>query len=181
MGDRFLTEDEKKLWEAVNKETKPLKRTHKKIVINPPKQKIESSSEPFASLFDAFSSSPSLSSSTNPEIQSLDRKTKRKIRTSAIKIEKRLDLHGQTQNQAYDRLVNFIENSARNHLKLVLVITGKGRSKEEVTWSETPYGVLREKVPQWLMNKKVFPSVRSVSVANPQDGGNGALYVFLKG
>jgi DNA-nicking Smr family endonuclease len=178
MGDRFLTEEEKKLWETVNKETKPLKKPNQKIIPSSPKEKKS---------YQKISLSPEIFPMTNhlpvdttkDELTTLDRKTKRKIHTSSIRIERRLDLHGKTQDQAYDCLVSFIEKAAHSHCKLVLIITGKGINKGEFLSGESR-GVLRQRVPQWLLNKRAFPFVQSVSVANPKDGGEGALYVFLK-
>ncbi|MBM3610468.1 MAG: hypothetical protein FJX18_02945 [Alphaproteobacteria bacterium] len=181
MGRRFLTEDEKKLWEEVNKTITPLK-TDKKIL--PPSETKAKREKVFLSASGAptnqIFNSPGPLTSPKEDLIALDRKTKRKIRSSALKIEGRLDLHGLTQNQAYDRLVRFMTVAVQKRYKLILVITGKGVSKKENSSTDEPYGVLRKNVPFWLSNKQIFPFVQSVSVANIQDGGEGALYVFLK-
>ena len=55
----------------------------------------------------------------------------------------------------------------------VLVVTGKG-----MTTSKT--GILRQAVPRWL-NEPTFRSlVLAFDYAEPQHGGEGALYVLLK-
>jgi DNA-nicking Smr family endonuclease len=56
---------------------------------------------------------------------------------------------------------------------MVLVITGKG-----ITASNS--GVLKENVPRWLNEPSLRRHVLAFDYAEPQHGGEGALYVLLK-
>lgn len=181
MKGRFLSDDEKKLWKEVNKTTTPLKTNKKEIPLDRAKEKREQVFQSFHPSRDYRSPDFFISPpSSGKDLVTLDRKVKRKIRTASLKIDGRLDLHGLTQDRAYEQLLNFMARAVQEQYKLILVITGKGTNKEKDLFSDEPYGVLRTNVPLWLANKKVFPFVRSVSIANIQDGGDGALYVFLK-
>lgn len=101
----------------------------------------------------------------------LDRRTADKLRKGKMDIEARLDLHGYSQEQAYSALQDFIPKCQAQAKRCVLVITGKGRSGD---------GVLRQKVPQWLMEGALAGIVLKISPAIPKDGGEGALYVYLR-
>ena len=75
-----------------------------------------------------------------------------------------------------------IESSNRGHKKL-LVITGKGlRSKSY----SNPYiseklNILRNSVPAFIEDDEDLKSqVSKVSEADIKDGGEGAIYIFLK-
>ncbi len=111
----------------------------------------------------------------------LDRRTAEKLRKGKIQIEARLDLHGKTQNQAHELLNNFIGQSARQGLRCVLVITGKGKSRllsEKII--EPEVGILKKKVPEWLEENIFAQHILRMAQAHPKDGGSGALYVYLK-
>ncbi len=53
------------------------------------------------------------------------------------------------------------------------VITGIGRAREEG-------GVLRAAVPRWLNEPPNRARVLAFDLAQPNDGGHGALYVLLR-
>ena len=97
------------------------------------------------------------------------RKLKRKSKIDAV-----IDLHGLTQSDAYAELLSFIGNSSRLKRKCVLVITGKGgKNIDEI-------GVLRRAVPQWFDVSPMSDMIKDYMVADPKDGGSGALYVYIR-
>ena len=83
----------------------------------------------------------------------------------------RIDLHGLTQDAARAALTRFVERSASEGWRAVLVITGKGVGGD---------GVLRRRVPEWLAASPIRAHVAGVSEAHRRHGGEGALYVALK-
>ena len=174
MTKRFLTEEEKKLWEDMNQDTKILKArkiTPQNSKPKASKEVLELTSEPQSIEIPV----PNIPQTTqhSSDIDTIDRRTARKLRTQALKIDGRLDLHGLYQDEAFTQLKRFMDTAYGRGHKVILVITGKGKS------SDAP-GVLRQNVPTWLKNKQTFPYVSSVSTAQPRDGGSGAYYVFLK-
>jgi DNA-nicking Smr family endonuclease len=82
-----------------------------------------------------------------------------------------LDLHGLNQEQARDRLIDFVLRAHAEDRRAVLVITGKGPGGE---------GVLRRRAPEWLASPLLHHVVAGVSEARHRHGGKGALYVALK-
>jgi DNA-nicking Smr family endonuclease len=176
MARRFLTEEEQALWDLVNQETKRLKTKKKEVIsVKLPREKLPEKKHPKIELPSSFENAFPLKTHSS-EIDTLDRRTSRKIRNQTLNIDARLDLHGFIQKDAYARLQSFIKSAHIRGHKLILIITGKGYSSEGAEVK----GVLRQKLPQWLKEAETFPQVLSVSSAQPQDGGNGAYYVFLK-
>lgn len=129
----------------------------------------------------AYTTSPTL-----PEIIHMDRKTKSRFARGMRNIDGRIDLHGMTQQQAYDVLLAFIGRARASGWKTVLVITGKGapsldddRSMYFEMGREAP-GVLRRKVPQWLSELEMRQFIIGYDRAAPNHGGGGALYVRIR-
>lgn len=103
----------------------------------------------------------------------LDRRTGERLARGRLPIEATLDLHGMTQEKAHRTLQRFLTRSAEAGLRCVLVVTGKGRGKEEG-------GVLKREVPRWLNEPDLRPLLLAMTYARPQHGGTGALYLLLK-
>ena len=58
----------------------------------------------------------------------MDRKAFGKMKRGKLVPEGKIDLHGMTLNQAHPALVRFIMSAHAAGKRLVLVVTGKGRS-----------------------------------------------------
>ena len=97
---------------------------------------------------------------------------------------KKLDLHGSSLIEANKIVKKFIIESFNNGYKKLLVVTGKGlRSKSY----NNPYvseklNVLRYSVPEFIKNdENLNNKISRTSKAAIKDGGEGAIYIFLKG
>lgn len=101
----------------------------------------------------------------------IDDPTVKKLAKGRLPIEARVDLHGMSQVQAYRTLSNFVEDSYRSSMRIVLVITGKGRISE---------GILRNAVPNWLKENELSTYVSGYRAAHISHGGSGALYVRIR-
>jgi DNA-nicking Smr family endonuclease len=108
-----------------------------------------------------------------PPLAPLEARLRQRLARGRVAVEDTLDLHGYRQEQAHRVLRDFLIRAQARGAKLVLVITGKGRTAAEP-------GILRRAVPLWLE----APELRSVVVgfgeATPTHGGSGALYVRLR-
>lgn len=107
----------------------------------------------------------------------IDKRTDEKVRRGRLPIDGRIDLHGLTQSEAHDALVGFVRRSHGSGRRLLLVITGKGGPGYG---DGRDRGVLRSAVPRWLNEASLRPLVLAVHSAQPQHGGQGAFYVFLR-
>ena len=98
------------------------------------------------------------------------------------KIEK-IDLHGYSLEDANKKIEKFLYKSFKKGIQKVIVITGKGlRSKN----AENPYvsedlSLLKNSIPEYInQNLSLKKIIKRLEKANIKDGGEGALYVFLK-
>lgn len=110
----------------------------------------------------------------------MDRKKHKKLKQGRIRPEARIDLHGMTIAQAHPALTRFILNAAADGLRLVLVITGKGKTKPDHGPIPERHGVLRHQVPHWLHTAPLKGHILQISEAHISHGGQGAYYVYLR-
>lgn len=111
---------------------------------------------------------------------SMDAKTHGKMKRGKLAPQARIDLHGMTQAEALPALTGFIMMSHAAGHRLVLVITGKGKHRDEPGPIPPRKGVLRHHVPHWLRSGALQPLVLEVSEAHLKHGGSGAFYVYLR-
>ena len=102
-----------------------------------------------------------------------DRRSAAKLKRGQLAIDATLDLHGMTQAEAHKTLNATLPRLYRQGRRTVLVITGKGATKEGG-------GVLRKNVPRWLQEAPLAAIVLDHAKARIRDGGEGALYVRLR-
>lgn len=115
------------------------------------------------------------------EAPQLDRRTEEKLRKGKLPIDGKIDLHGLTQDEAYEALNKFIESAVAADKRCVLVITGKGKAKStSEDWLTPSQGVLKQRTPEWLSSPPLNHFVLKFFPAQPRHGGSGALYVYLK-
>ena len=110
----------------------------------------------------------------------MDQKAFGRLKRGKLEPEARIDLHGMTQDQAHPALMRFIQDAYARQLRLVLVITGKGKRSEENGPIPRPQGVLRHQVPGWLSQPPLAQAVLQISPAHISHGGEGAYYVYLR-
>ena len=96
---------------------------------------------------------------------------------------RKLDLHGYSLDNANKVVKKFIIESFDKGYNKLLVVTGKGlRSKSY----DNPYisenlSVLKNSVPEYIKNNENLNSIISkITQADQQDGGEGAINIFLK-
>ena len=96
---------------------------------------------------------------------------------------RKLDLHGYSISESNKIVKKFIVESFDCGYKKLLIVTGKGsRSKSY----ENPYiseklSVLRYSVPEFIRNDENLDNkINRISTADIKDGGEGAIYIFLK-
>ena len=110
----------------------------------------------------------------------MDQKSFGKLKRGKLRPEGRLDLHGMTLERAHPTLTGFIMSAHAQGKRLVLVITGKGKQRDEGGPIPVRHGVLRHQVPQWLKLAPLGPLVLEVTPAHVRHGGEGAFSVYLR-
>ena len=102
---------------------------------------------------------------------------------TAINKVRKLDLHGHSVSESNKIVKKFIVGSFDYGYKKLLIVTGKGsRSKSY----DNPYvskklSVLRYSVPEFIKNDENLDNkINRISTADIKDGGEGAIYIFLK-
>ena len=165
------------LWRAVTAGIAPLKRpaaaAPAAVAPEPPGKKPAKQAEAVAKPAPAPPTPADLPPLEPGRAAGVDKRTAQRLRRGQLAIEARLDLHGQTQDEAHRRLVHFLAEAHESGLRNLLIITGKGRVGEQG-------GVLRRMVPRWLAQPPNRARVIAVSEAQPKHGGAGALYVLVK-
>ena len=110
----------------------------------------------------------------------MDAKAFGRMSRGRIAPEARIDLHGMTLAEAHPELIRFVLNAQGAGMRLILVITGKGKPGSEDGPIPRRPGVLRQQVPQWLRQVPLGPAVLQVAEAHQRHGGSGAFYVYLR-
>ena len=110
----------------------------------------------------------------------MDNKAYTRMKRGKLKPEARIDLHGMTMDQAHPELVGFILNSQAIGRRLVLVITGKGKLRDDGGPMPARQGILRHQAPQWMALPPLSSAILQVTPAHLTHGGHGAYYVYLR-
>jgi DNA-nicking Smr family endonuclease len=111
---------------------------------------------------------------------SMDYKLHTKMRQGKIRPEAKLDLHGLNLAQAQPTLTKFILDAHGKGLRLILIITGKGRNSEDNDVIPKRKGVLKASVPNWLSMEPLSSKILQITNAHVKHGGGGAFYVYLR-
>ncbi|MBN2907302.1 MAG: Smr/MutS family protein [Rhodobacteraceae bacterium] len=110
----------------------------------------------------------------------MDHKAFTRMKGGRLDPEARIDLHGMTLAQAHPALNAFILRNQAAGRRLVLVITGKGRTGSDDGPIPERRGVLKRQVPHWLHQAPVAQAVLQIAQAHRRHGGDGAYYVYLR-
>jgi len=106
------------------------------------------------------------------EIKPLGANRLRQLKRGVISVDRQLDLHGLTREEALEALPRFLQSASVHGEKAVLVITGKGNNSPAEP-------VLQQAVVAWLRDagKKL---VVEFAPAPREMGGSGAFVIFLR-
>ena len=193
MNRRTLRPDEIALWQEVAKTTEALHRTdtfdptayapkaEKKTKAPDIEKSPERSAPPRAARkHTGFDLVPNLPERLQKAPVQMDRKTFARMNRGKVRPEATMDLHGMTLDRAHGALLRFVLSSHAAGKRLVLVITGKGKNRDEGGPIPVRHGILRHQVPQWLAMQPLSSVVLQVAPAHVSHGGGGAYYVYLK-
>lgn len=190
-----LSDDDKALWQKVTESTirlhppkpstgktkpipaEPLQQPPRPVKVNHPRFRVGENAKKPGNLHNL---APSMRDHIASNPVAMDRKTFGKMKKGRLSPEAKIDLHGMTIAQAHPVLTRFILNAIDADRRLVLVITGKGKHKDEGGPIPVRHGVLRHQVPHWLNTAPLRQHVLQISEAHLKHGGQGAYYVYLR-
>ncbi|MCF6444632.1 Smr/MutS family protein [Nereida sp. MMG025] len=186
-----LSDQEKELWARVAQTAIPMRNAPVEaphIISQKPKER--ATQHPAISKFQVGSHAPQRPKphDLKPDVRAdvanaplmMDRKSFQTMKRGKLSPEGRIDLHGMTLAQAHPALTSFVMNAFADGKRLVLIITGKGKMRDEGGPMPARFGVLRHQVPEWLRMAPLAQCVLQVTEAHLKHGGSGAYYVYLK-
>lgn len=190
---RHLSPEERALWDRVADRTTPLNPKRPlpaRDAVQPPKkpQKPKTAPDPLPDFRVGQKADPTrphdvmrpLVDRLSAAPVNMDNKSFTRMKRGKLKPEARIDLHGMTMAEAHPELVSFILGSQAIGRRLVLVITGKGKDRDDGGPIPTRHGILRHQVPQWLALPPLAGAILQVTPAHIRHGGHGAYYVYLR-
>jgi DNA-nicking Smr family endonuclease len=193
MSGRRPRKDELELWRKVAENTQRLQSERKAAQTPLSNLKTPSTPGPIRAPIEPFAlgqtaSAPGPSHDVLPGVGerlaahpvAMDRKVFGRLKRGKLKPEGKLDLHGMTLDQAHPALTRFILSAQASGKRLVLVVTGKGKPRDDGGPIPTRLGVLRHNVPTWLGQPPLAQAVLQISQAHLRHGGGGAYYVYLR-
>ena len=115
-----------------------------------------------------------------PALAPLERRLKQRLLRGRAFVDEVLDLHGLRQEEAHRSLRHFLVGAQARGARVVLVVTGKGKSSLHSEPAERETGILRRSVPHWLRTSDIQPLIVGFEQAGVAHGGTGALYIRLR-
>ncbi|MCH9748041.1 MAG: Smr/MutS family protein [Alphaproteobacteria bacterium] len=193
MRRRRLRPDEEELWRKATEKTDQI-RFNKLVksdnfvtpikISNLEKPKVDFVPKTFSGLVNKQLVHLDLAMSVSEQVAgrkiSMDRKAYARLMRGKLRPEGKIDLHGMTLERAHPVLTRFILSAQSQGKRLVLVVTGKGKQRDDGGPIPVRIGVLRHQVPQWLNNPPLSLAILQVTQAHVRHGGGGAYYVYLK-
>ena len=178
-GSRYMEAEDAELWAEVAKSITPLRLSEGRRELSATQAPYMGTTKKYDQTISPILNATPDASVNHPPFEhgkapGLDRKTQTRMRRGQVQIEGRLDLHGMTQTKAHRALLNFLEGAYYEGRRSVLVITGKGLSKDGEV------GVLRRAVPRWLNEQPMNAWIKGFDHAARQHGGEGAIYVLIR-
>jgi len=113
----------------------------------------------------------------------LENKDSTLLEASTRAIEKSIDLHGYTLDQANSKIFEFINDCYLSGVKKINVITGKGlRSKnQDNPYQSNQLGMLKFSVPEYIKNNsELMDKVLSIDFESINSPSKGSFDIILK-
>lgn len=194
MKRRRLTEEDRELWDRVRANTERMERSNLEVEQFDPdvslpapaprnlrKAKSVILGKPLSpSRSPAHNLAPAIHDHIRQAPVQMDNKSFGKLKRGKMRPEGKIDLHGMTLDRAHPVLTSFVMNAHAQGKRLILVVTGKGKQRDEGGPIPVRHGVLRHQVPHWLSMQPMKSVVLQVAQAHVSHGGGGAYYVYLR-
>ena len=111
----------------------------------------------------------------------IDKKKLNLLKRGKLEPEIILDLHGMNTVIAKKKSIEFIRSNYLNGKRLLLIITGKGKSSKTSFFENgTQIGIIRKSLKAWLYESDMRTKILGVVSSHIIHGGEGAFYIYLK-
>lgn len=182
---RVLSPEEKRLWRRVAGDAKPLdKEPARKVPEEVPKRRPRPETRdtfeiPEFRIGEKAVASSGASQESGRTTVRMDQRKFTRMKRGKTTPDARIDLHGKTAAEGRAALVSFLLNAHRKGHRTILVITGKGRERNDAGPIPERPGILRQQLPHWISSAPLDQIVLQCTEAHPRHGGSGAFYVYL--
>jgi len=98
-------------------------------------------------------------------------------------LERSIDLHGFTLEEANEEISKFIENCYLNKVKKINVITGKGMRSKNINdpYQSSELSILKYSVPEYIKNNsELMKKIIKVDFESVDSPSKGSFDIFLK-
>ena len=103
------------------------------------------------------------------------------MKKGKLKPELTLDLHGMNSIIAKQKSVEFIRYNYLTGKRLLLIITGKGKSSKTCYFGNgSQIGIIRKSLKSWLYESDMRTKILGIVSSHIIHGGEGAYYIYLK-
>ena len=106
----------------------------------------------------------------------LDGSWDRKLHKGSVELDRILDLHGHSLDQAWTAIDSALERAIAAGDRVLLLITGHARPGGP----PVERGRIRAAVHDWLAASRHAPRIAAVRAAHARHGGGGSLYIILR-
>ena len=111
--------------------------------------------------------------------------TDKELEIKYKKLKKKIvfDLHGYSLDEANEKINDLIHDAFNNRISKLVIVTGKGMhsQNEKDPYVSKELGILKNSVPEYIKNNdELMNMISDIQIANIEDGGSGAFYIFLK-
>ena len=111
----------------------------------------------------------------------IDKKKLSLLKRGKLQPEFILDLHGMNTVIAKKKSIEFIKSNYLNGKRLLLIITGKGKSSNKSFFENgNQIGIIRKSLKSWLYESDMRTKILGIVSSHINHGGEGAFYIYLK-
>lgn len=100
----------------------------------------------------------------------LDDTSWKRLTRGTLRVEAKLDLHGYIVQDAFERLLDFLQRARTQNLKCIEVVTGLGSGEQS--------GAIRRELPLWLQRADIRGMI--LAVVHTHKANQGAVRILLK-
>nr|WP_294915058.1 Smr/MutS family protein [uncultured Neokomagataea sp.] len=100
----------------------------------------------------------------------LDNTSWKRLTRGTLRVEAKLDLHGYIVQDAFERLLDFLQRARTQNLKCIEVVTGLGSGEQS--------GAIRRELPLWLQRADIRGMI--LAVVHTHKANHGAVRILLK-